>query len=534
MLAMWNPLAAQVPTFKHVVIDATNPSDPHCKALGDIDGDGLLDGLAGSSSGNGLFWYEYPNWTKHPIRASGSWTTDMQVGDVDLDGDLDVVIPNGSGIQWYENPRPEQDPRTAVWTEHLIGSDGANNHDVELGDVDGDGALDVVTRKKQGGVTYLWRQVSPTSWTQITVSNTDGEGTALADLDEDGDLDVVHNGFWVEQFDLTTWIEHTIDSNWSNDVGVLAVDIDDDGDLDVVLAPSESSGRFSWYETGDPINGPWLEHSIDPAVSFFHTFEAADMDRDGDLDLVTAEMHQSSNPDEVSLYLNEGGGLTWNQVVVDSTGSHNLRIGDIGDDLDIDIFGANWNDSAPNSAVIEMWENQSGPLSLDGWDRHIVETVMPWQAVFVDGRDLSGDGLPDLVAGGWWYPNPGSLGGLWSRNTIGSPLHNMAAAHDFDGDGDVDILGTDGQVSGEVFSWGENDGTGQFTVRGITNPPTGGDFLQGVAVDQVIAGGGEEVVLSWHNGADGTSMFTVPRRSDHTPRGLWLRSVPQPTRNKSP
>ena len=522
-MALSGSLTAQPPTFQHVVIDATNPSDPHCKALGDIDGDGFLDTLAASSSGGGLFWYEYPAWTKHPIRVSGSWTTDMQVADIDNDGDLDVIIPDSSGLEWYENPRPVGDPRTSPWTVHLIGAAGANNHDVEVGDVDGDGALDVVTRKKSDGLTYLWRQETPTSWSRITVSTTDGEGTALADLDEDDDLDVVHNGFWVEQVDLSTWVEHTIDSNWSEDVGVLAVDINDDGALDVVLAPSESSGRLSWYETTDPVNGPWTEHSIDPAVSYFHTFEAADMDRDGDLDLVTAEMHQSSNPDEVSIYLNEGNGLVWNQQVVATTGSHNLRIGDIGNDLDIDIYGANWNDSAPNSAVIEMWENQSGPLSLDGWQRHILETSLPWRAVFVTGGDLNGDGLPDLVTGGWWYPNPGELDGVWTRITIGAPLHNMAAVHDFDGDGHLDVLGTDGQVSGESFSWGQNDGTGQFTIHGITNAPTGGDFLQGVSVDQVIAGDEEEVAISWHNGASGTSMFTVP--SDPTAANWPLASI---------
>ncbi len=504
------PLAAQQPTFQHVVIDATNPTNPHCKTLGDIDGDGLLDALAASSSGAGMFWYEYPGWSQHTIRASGSWTTDMQVGDIDNDGDLDVIIPNGSGLQWYENPRPGGDPRTDTWTEHLIGSGGANNHDVELGDVNGDGALDVVTRRKSDGVTLLWLQNSPTSWTQSTISSTDGEGTALADLDKDDDLDVVHNGFWVEQVTIDNWLEHTIDSNWSDDVGALAVDLNDDGNLDVVLGPSESSGRLSWYETTDPVNGPWIEHSIDASVSYLHTFKAADMDRDGDLDLVTAEMHQSANPDEVSVYFNEGGGLTWDQLVVDTSGSHNLRVGDIGNDLDIDIFGANWNDGAPNSAVIEMWENQSGPLSLDGWERHILEASMPWQAVFVDGGDLDGDGLPDLVTGGWWYRNPGSLDGTWVRNTVGAPLHNMAAVHDFDGDGDLDILGTNGQAVGEDFSWAENDGSGEFTLRDITNPATGGDFLQGIAVDQVIAGDELEIVISWHNGASGTSMFTVP------------------------
>jgi hypothetical protein len=505
-----SPVAAQPPTFQHVVIDAANPSNPHCKTLGDIDGDGLLDALAASSSGGGMFWYEYPGWTKHAIRTSGSWTTDMQVGDVDNDGDLDVVIPDGSGLQWYENPRPGGNPRTTPWPVHLIGSNGANNHDVEVGDVDGDGALDVVTRKKTGNTTYFWKQESPTSWQEITISTTAGEGTALGDLDGDDDLDVAHNGFWIEQIDTTTWTEHPIVAGWPSDAGVLITDIDGNGDNDVVLAPSESSGRLSWFETSDPVNGPWTEHVVDSTVSYLHTFEAADMDRDGDLDLVTAEMHQSSDPDEVSVYLNQGGGLAWDQVVVATSGSHNIRVGDLGDDADNDIFGANWNDSAPNSAIIELWENQSGPLSLGFWERHIIETALPWQTVFVDGRDVDGNGLPDLVTGGWWYPNPGNLDGSWTRTVIGAPLHNMAAVHDFDGDGDQDILGTDGQVSGEDFSWAENNGTGQFTIWDITNSAPGGDFLQGVAVGQVIAGGEEEVVISWHNGASGTSMFTVP------------------------
>ena len=81
-LALPTLVAAQPLTFQHVVIDPSNPSDPHCKTLGDIDGDGFLDAVAASSSGDGMFWYEYPDWSKHPIRASGSWTTDVQAGDL--------------------------------------------------------------------------------------------------------------------------------------------------------------------------------------------------------------------------------------------------------------------------------------------------------------------------------------------------------------------------------------------------------------------------------------------------------------------
>lgn len=502
--------AAGQPTFSRVVIDADNPADPHCKTLGDIDGDGLLDAIVASSAGDGMFWYEYPSWTKHPIRESGSWTTDMQAGDVDGDGDLDIVVPNGSGLQWYENPRPGGDPRTAAWTDHLIGTAGANNHDVELGDVDDDGDLDAVSRRKNGNGTFFWRQGAGGGFTQVTISTLDGEGIALGDIDGDGDIDVAQNAAWVEQVDADTWIDRDMGFPWPDDVGVVIIDVDEDGRQDIVLGPSESTGRLSWFESDDPVNGPWTEHPIDPSVSFLHTFKAADMDFDGDVDLVTAEMHQSSNPDEVSVYRNRGRGLSWEQLDVASTGSHNVRVGDIGGDNDLDIFGANWNDSAPNSAVIEMWENQSTPLPLDAWRRHIVETALPWRAVFVDGRDLDGDGLPDLVTGGWWYPNPGTLGGTWTRTAIGAGLENLAAVHDFDHDGDLDVLGTDGQPTGADLAWARNDGGGTFAILDISSEVASGDFLQGVSVAQVIAGGGEEVVLSWHNGAGGTSLLSVP------------------------
>ena len=56
---------------------------------------------------------------------------------------------------------------------------------------------------------------------------------------------MAQNGFWIEQIDPTTWTEHPIVGGWPSDAGVLIADIDDNGDNDVVLAPSESSGRFS-------------------------------------------------------------------------------------------------------------------------------------------------------------------------------------------------------------------------------------------------------------------------------------------------
>jgi hypothetical protein len=515
-----NPAVANM-RFGQLTIDRNNPTNPHAKTLGDIDGDGFIDAVVASSEGDGMFWYQYPTWDKHVIQASGSWTTDMQVADIDADGGLDVVVPDESGVHWYENPGKRT---TDAWNQHLIGVDGKNNHDVEVADVNGDGRLDVVTRPKKGGETFFWKQENPTSWAEITIGTRSGEGTALGDLDGDGDIDFAHNGFWVEQVSPTDWGEHDIDINWPSEVGVRIADIDGDGKNDVILAPSESEGRMSWYKALDPKAGPWTEHTIDSSVSFFHTFQVVDMDGDGDLDLVTAEMHQSEDPDAVSIYFNNGAGLLWSQRVVATGGAHNIRVGDIGNDGDLDIFGANWNEEAPDSAVIEYWENHlnQGPstlLLLDNWQRHLIDEQTPWQSVLSDAADIDGDGLTDIIAGGWWYKNPGSLVGTWTRNNIGGMLHNMVLVYDFDNDGDVDILGTSGQPEGNSFFWAQNDGSGAFAVLDNISPGDG-DFPQGVAGARFKTGDPFGIALSWHGGGKGVQMLTVPSDSSRS-RWTW-------------
>ncbi len=524
------PVAAQEIPFRHTVIDADGPSDPHCKTVGDINGDGYLDALVASSSGGGMYWYAYPDWRKHAIRASGSWTTDMQVGDIDGDGDLDVVIPNGSGLHWYENPLSGGgDPAVDAWREHRIGSEGQDNHDVELGDLNGDGRLDVLTRRKRGGGTFVWLQESPLDWTQVTASSRNGEGSALGDLDGDGDLDIAADGSWLEnQAGGTTWLEHRFDPGAPGDVGVHIADLDGDGRNEIVLAPSESSsGVLAWYRSDTPRSGAWTKRIVDGSVSFLHTFKTADMDGDGDLDLVTAEMHQSSDPDEVGIYFNDlAGGReeNWAQQVVATSGSHNLRVGDFGNDGDVDIFGANWSDDAPNGAVIDLWENQSGPpepLPLDDWTRHLIDGALPWRAVFVGASDLDGDRRTDIVAGGWWYRNPGDAAGSWTRRAVGAPLNNMALLRDLDGDGDDDVLGTDGRPDGAAFSWARNDGSGGFEI--LSNiEPADGDFLQGIAGASFAAGEPERIALSWHAGGRGVQMLTVPT-DPATETWAWAR-----------
>jgi hypothetical protein len=129
-----------------------------------------------------------------------------------------------------------------------------------------------------------------------------------------------------------------------------------DGRRDVVLAHTETAGRMAWYAApADPRTGAWQEHVVDESVDYVHTFKTADMDADGMLDIVFAEMAQSSRK-RVGVYINNGGGLEWNLLVISTAGSHNIRVADFGSDGDIDIVGANW-----QGPPVEMWENTLAP-----------------------------------------------------------------------------------------------------------------------------------------------------------------------------
>ena len=484
-----------------------------------------------------LIWYENPSWKKHVIAANRRFSTDHEVIDIDKDGQNDVVSLTKTALVWYKNPD---------WSEILI--DSQQLHDIEIGDFDNDGDIDIVSRNQSafggnGEKLYIYRQNSATVWEKSIIGCPKGEGLKVADINGDGKLDVIVNSRWYENsgnLRSQRWLEHAYTTTWTWPHAFINVgDINGDGRIDIVMAPAEKAGktyRISWFEAPFKVDTTWHEHVIEAEAEAAHHFlETTDIDNDGDIDVISAEMHQGHDPDEVKIYVNGNGVTTWTKKIIATTGSHSMRIVDIDNDGDMDVFGANW---SGKYQPIELWQNQAsnagdhtaprpsreqtngtknGPLkmSLDRWQRHIVDFKKPWRAVFITAADMDSDGRKDIVTGGWWYANPGSPEGDWPRKTLGAPLHNMAAVYDFDGDGDPDVLGTAGQgVEGNAnFVWAQNNGKGEFTV--LTNVAQAkGDFLQGVAVAPFSPRGGLEVALSWHESDHGIQLLTVPSKPD--------------------
>lgn len=343
--------------FRHHYIDAELPG--RCcgqTALADLDRDGRLEFITGQSRGD-IYWYhcrDTDHWERHLLGRDSPSDVGAAALDVDGDGWVDFV----TGGAWYRNPRT---PRTKPFERFVFDKDLAMVHDVVAADLDGDGHPEIITMSDKNNLRWYKIPKDPTQpWQRHDIGPSVHAGVAVGDLDGDGDLDVVRSNAWFENADGkgTKWVEHkNIPFGIPTGRFLLATrcvvcDIDRDGDNDLVMTDNEvKGGRIAWIENVDGKGGKWKVHELEPGDTAvrgaYHSLAVADFDGDGDLDVFTCEMEgvPGDRPPRWYIWENvDGKGAKFvERVILDAgLGSHEAVVGDIDGDGDLDICGKTW------------------------------------------------------------------------------------------------------------------------------------------------------------------------------------------------
>ena len=296
----------------------------------DVNGDGRPEIVSGA------YWYEKPDIaTRHLIAdlpGFGEYYDDFSTQPMDINGDgrLDFITGGwwGNTLRWRENPG---DPK-AEWPEHIIAETG-NVETTRLWDVDGDGQLEVVPNAP-GGPLVVYKLILDASGRgtgQFAAHNVyakpQGHGLGFGDINGDGRGDFVLSNGWLEAPPdpfQGEWRFHPDFNLGGASVPVLVVDVNGDGLNDLIVGQAHAYG-LDWWEQHIDAGGKrtWIRHPIDPFNSQFHDLIWADLDGDGQPELVTGKRYRAHNGadpgdyDDVGIYYYKWNGESFTKQVID-------------------------------------------------------------------------------------------------------------------------------------------------------------------------------------------------------------------------
>ncbi len=325
----------------------------------DVDGDGDMD-LAGiATTPDDVAWYENDGsetFTKRTIDSNAPGVRDVQVADVDNDGDIDFVISQvdstPDGVYWYDNDGSES------FTKRTI-STADNPIYIDIADINEDGELDVLATLWSAGDLIYYENLggTPSTFSTTVIDNdmTSPDDVEAADIDGDNDIDIIttHGSTSVQFYEndgSETFTETTfagiLTSTASYDTDIL--DIDGDTDLDMLIA----NGSNLYLFKSDGNDNPTFTRSTVDSSNSINNFASADFDGDGDIDIVGAD----ENTGAKLIWYDNDGEESFTAYTIDSDVTYPWKVesGDIDGDGDIDIVVGSNNG-------IELWLNGGNP-----------------------------------------------------------------------------------------------------------------------------------------------------------------------------
>ncbi len=361
--------AEQKPDFKHHFIDQSLPQnkggqgDYGLTALVDIDRDGDLDFVLGGRlpRPERLYWFEFKgadNWVRHDVGTN--YLSDVGLAALDVDGDSwpDLVC---SGV-WFRNPGKQVD---GPWERIVFAENIAGAHDIVVADIDGDGRQDIVmmsdARKPLNALCWFKIPANPRQpWERHDI----GPGihgaiapAGVGDINGDGYVDVLRGDTWFENKGGKglEWIAHAnIPMGRKGPYGIcvrtVITDIDGNGKKAIVMCDADIVGsKVCILRSPDGRGETWTKQELPQSFSYgsLHALAVADLNGDGKLDIVSNEQEEllpegRTNPRWV-MWENLGDGKFAERILLDTRlGGHELQVGDVDVDGDVDIVSKAW------------------------------------------------------------------------------------------------------------------------------------------------------------------------------------------------
>ncbi len=336
----------------------------------DVDRDGDLDILSGR------YIYHNPggDMTAPWPRTSLDDNVDgILLMDVDGDAYADIIAQALPDLLWYEaldeaGTRYRRQVIAQIPATSHVNSQGFERAQIVAGGkeeiiIAGDGDLYVVEIPESP-------QQQP--WpTHLVAANTSDEGIGVGDIDGDGDLDLAagRRPDGEDEPKIVVWYTNpgSVAKPWNETVvgeglnpidRVGVADLNGDERADIIVTEErypgeEPDGNFWWFEQPAAPDGTWKRHRIVTQYSM-NNLDLADLDGDGDVDLITNE-HKGPKL-ELQLWTNDGAG-NFSKKVLDQGKENHLgtQLADLDGDGDLDLFGGAWD----NHQYMYVWRNDS-------------------------------------------------------------------------------------------------------------------------------------------------------------------------------
>ena len=341
-------------------------------------------------------------------------TMAVMLGDVDGDGDLDLVTAN----QAQPNHLYLNDGTGSFSDATDIGTNEFNQnqpHDAILGDVNGDGALDLIAANPFGPNDLYLNDGSGNFGPKISI-DTDGNETVrvvLGDVDNDGDLDLVAGNSGINRLYLNDAAgnfglggDFMTDSDFT--LAIALGDVNGDGALDffavhlsgvsTAFDPDDLVPSRLYLNDGAGNFGPGIDVAVDDDLSV-SDIELQDVNGDGAPDMLTG-MRDSTN----RLYLNDGAGNfgLGTEITADTDFTADLVLGDVDNDGDLDLIAGNGGGFVGlGNHFNRLYINDGTGIFAAGVD---IDSDGD-DTLSVALGDVNGDGDLDLIAGNIGQPN---------------------------------------------------------------------------------------------------------------------------------